>query len=122
MKGQQPSLIRAILKLSTKQLQLEALKKVFETLNVNLTQNILVAYMEACENENKKEERLTADIFDIVKLLKLGLYGRMCQKGVQIIEKFLKTTCDKENQVFIYLFIYLFIYFYIFISFNLFCF
>ena len=47
MKGQQPSLGRAIVKFSTRQLQMEALKNVFETLNVKMAQDILLAYMEA---------------------------------------------------------------------------
>ena len=45
------------------------------------------------------EEDLKVGILDIVKLMKLGLYGRMSENGVNIIEKFLKKTCAKNTHV-----------------------
>ena len=76
------------------------MQKVFETLNVNLAQNMLVSYMEKYEDNGTKDESTKDDIIDIVNLLKLGLYGRISEKGVDIIENFLKAICEKNAQVF----------------------
>lgn len=92
-------MIRAILKLTTKELQVDSLKKVFDTLNVNLAQNVLVSYMDKYEDDETNEESTKADITDIINLLKLGLYGRLSEKAVDIIENFLKEICDKNARV-----------------------